>query len=114
MPDPTDHYRRQHEAQRKAAMEALVASRKQDWKDAGLLDDIARQRVVETAPSIWKGKPWWVERRWVRLLVNALCAFALFGVFRAAMHGAAFDLAFWIPLAVFAFKLRLHLTLYGG
>ena len=114
MPEASDHYRRQNEARRKAEMEALVEARKQHWKDAGLLDDIARHRIVQTDPTIWKGKPWWVQRRSVRWLVNALCVLALVGGFRAAMQGAAFDLAFWIPLAVFAFKLRLHIALYGG
>lgn len=114
MPEASDHYRRQNEARRKAETEALVEARKQHWKDAGLLDDIARHRVVKTDPSIWKGKPWWVERRSVRWVTNGLCAFALFGIARAAMQGAAFDLAFWIPLAVFAFQLRWHIARHGG
>ncbi len=91
-----------------------MAARKQDWKDAGLLDDIPRERVVETDQTIWKGKPWWVERRWVRWSANLLALWAVVGIARAAMSAEAFALAFWIPLALFAFQLRWHIARHGG
>ncbi|NQD36983.1 hypothetical protein HPT27_08095 [Permianibacter sp. IMCC34836] len=111
---PTDHYRRKNEAERKAAMQATVEARKRDWKEAGLLDDIARNRVVEHDQTLWKGQPWWVERIWVRWLANGLCVLTVAGIARAAMTGAAFDLAFWIPFALFAFQLRWHIARHGG
>ena len=111
---PSDHYRRQNEAARKAAMQATVDARKRDWKDAGLLDDISRNRVVETDPALWQGPPWWVERRWVRWSVNLLLLGAVAGIVNAAVAGAAFDLAFWIPLALFFFQLRWHIARHGS
>lgn len=114
MTEASDHYRRKNEAERKVAMEATVAARKRDWKAVGLLDDIARNRVVEPDQGIWKGPPWWVERRWVRWTANGLVVVAVGGIFRAASQGAAFDLAFWVPLMVFAMQLRWHISRYGG
>lgn len=111
---PADHYRRQNDAARKAQMQALVDTRKRDWKDAGLLDDIARERLVETDPTLWRGQPWWVTRRWVRWSTNVLLLVAVAGIFRAAITGAAFDLAVWIPLAVFFFQLRWHIARHSG
>ncbi len=114
MPLASDHYRRKNEAARKAATEATVNARKQDWKAAGLLDDIPRERVVEPDQAIWKGQPWWVERLWVRWSVNLLLLWTVVKIAEAAMNGAAFDLAVWIPLALFAFQLRWHIARHGG
>ncbi len=111
---PTDHYRRKNEADRKAATERLVEARKRDWKDAGLLDDIARERLVEHDQRIWKGKPWWVERIWVRWAANLLIVLAVAQIVRATLAGAAFDLAVWIPLLLFSCQLRLHIGRFGG
>lgn len=114
MPLASDHYRRKNEAARKAATEATVTARKREWKDAGLLDDIARERVVETDQTIWKGKPWWVERRWVRWTANLLLLWTVSKIVTASLAGAAFELAYWIPLALFAFQLRWHIARHGG
>lgn len=111
---PSDHHRRKNEAARKAATVELVEQRKRDWKDAGLLDDIGRERVVETDPTIWRGQPWWVERWWVRWSANLLLLGAVVGMVRAFQTGAAFDLAFWIPLTLVAVQLRWHIARHGG
>ena len=111
---PSDHYRRKNEAARKAATQDLVEGRKRDWKDAGLLDDIARDRVVEHDQSIWKGKPWWVGRIWVRWGANLLILLAVAKLVQATMAGAAFDLAIWIPILLFSCQLRLHIARFGG
>ena len=111
---PSDHYRRKNEAERQAATAAMVEARKRDWREAGLLDDIAREKVVEVDPTLWQGKPWWVQRRSVRWGANAVLVFAMAGIVRAALQGEAFALAFWIPLAMFAFQLRWHISRHGG
>ena len=111
---PSDHYRRKNEAERKAATAATVEARKREWRDAGLLDDIARQQVVEVNPELWQGKPWWVQRRWVRWGANGLFVFAVAGMVRAVMQAEAFALAFWIPLTMAAFQLCWHIGRHGG
>lgn len=114
MTEPTDFHRRKNEAARKAATQKLVDARKRDWKDAGLLDDIARERVVEHDQTIWKGKPWWVERVWVRWGANLIILLAVAKLVQATAAGAAFDLAIWIPVLLFACQLRLHISRFGG
>ena len=115
MPIDSDYHRRKNEAARRAATESLVEQRKSEWRDKGLVNDLASQREVEVDESIWQGRRWWRESRWVRPIVNLLIVLCIGqNAWVIAKMESPFSLAFWIPVLLFLFQLRIHIGRFGA
>lgn len=112
---PSDFYRRKNEAERRKATQQMVETRKAEWREKGLLNDVPHQRDVDVNEEIWRGRRWWEDKPWVRRTVNVLIALTVvkIGMVMANMENP-FQLAFWIPVLMFLCQLRLHIGRFGA